>query len=55
MKAPERAAAKLLDGVLDPGDSHYAAYMKTLDYVCSLTDNSAAKLAREFSGIWMGA
>lgn len=55
MKAPERAAAKLLDGVLDRGDSHYAAYMKTLDYVCSLTDNSAAKLAREFSGIWMGA
>lgn len=34
-------------------DSLYAAYMKILDFVGGMTDNAAAKLAREVSGISM--
>lgn len=34
-------------------DNLYNSYMKVLDYVGNLTDNSAAKMAREMSGIGM--
>ncbi len=43
----------LRDEPLENGDSLYSAYMKILDFVGGLTDNSAARLAREVSGIGM--
>lgn len=33
--------------------SLYEDYMQVLDYICGLTDNTAAKLARDISGIGM--
>ncbi|MBN3859568.1 deoxyguanosinetriphosphate triphosphohydrolase [Neisseriaceae bacterium PsAf] len=49
-----RLALKLLkeDPILET-DSLYTAYMKVLDFVGGLTDNAAAKMAREVSGIGM--
>lgn len=45
---------KLLENnPITKSDSLYNAYMKVLDYVGSLTDNAAAKIAREVSGIGM--
>lgn len=45
-------AWKLMENVINyEKDSHYEAYMKVLDFICSLTDYSAARLAREISGI----
>ena len=38
---------------LTPDDSLYTAYMKILDFVGGMTDNAAAKMARELSGIGM--
>ena len=43
----------LADEPVEKGDSLYIAYMKVLDFVGSLTDNSAAKMARELSGVGM--
>ena len=43
----------LQDEPLEQGDSLYLAYMKILDFVGGMTDNSAARLAREVSGIGM--
>lgn len=43
----------LRDEPLEAGDSLYLAYMKILDFVGGMTDNSAARLAREVSGIGM--
>lgn len=43
----------LQDEPLEAGDDLYLAYMKILDFVGGLTDNSAARLAREVSGIGM--
>ena len=34
-----------------PEDSLYQAYMKILDFVGGMTDNSAAKMAQDLSGI----
>ena len=34
-------------------DTLYTAYMKILDFVGGMTDNAAAKMARELSGIGM--
>lgn len=34
-------------------DSLYRAYMKVLDFVGGMTDNAAAKMAREVSGLGM--
>ncbi len=38
---------------IGPSDSLYTAYMKILDFVGGMTDNAAAKMAREVSGIGM--
>ena len=38
---------------IDREDSLYHAYMKILDFVGGMTDNAAAKMARELSGIGM--
>ncbi len=43
----------LADEPVEKGDSLYIAYMKVLDFVGSMTDNSAAKMARELSGVGM--
>lgn len=47
------ALALLKDEPLEHDDSLYLAYMKILDFVGGMTDNSAARLAREVSGIGM--
>ncbi|UOO80969.1 deoxyguanosinetriphosphate triphosphohydrolase [Uruburuella testudinis] len=41
------------DDPLTQADSLYQAYMKILDFVGGMTDNAAAKMAREVSGIGM--
>lgn len=41
----------LLDRPLEAGESLYSAYMKVLDYIGGMTDNYAATLAREVSGV----
>lgn len=43
----------LTDEPLEQDDSLYTAYMKILDFVGGMTDNTAAKMARELSGIGM--
>ncbi|QRN41501.1 MAG: deoxyguanosinetriphosphate triphosphohydrolase [Neisseriaceae bacterium] len=54
INSQHRLALKLLkeDPILET-DSLYTAYMKVLDFVGGLTDNAAAKMAREVSGIGM--
>lgn len=47
----ERTQLALLERPLEEGESLYSAYMKVLDYVGSMTDNYAATLAREISGV----
>jgi dGTPase len=47
----EHLAIGLLDGHIQTGDSLYQAYMKVLDFVGAMTDNYAANLARELSGV----
>lgn len=49
----ELALSLLKEQKLTKNDSLYLAYMKILDFVGSMTDNTAAKLAREVSGIGM--
>lgn len=52
MGSREALALDLLkDTPVDDSDTLYSAYMKVLDYVGSLTDNAAAQLAREISGV----
>jgi dGTPase len=41
----------LLDQHVNAEDSLYQAYMKVLDFVGGMTDNYAANLAREISGV----
>lgn len=41
----------LLERPLQKGESHYSAYMKVLDYIGGMTDNYAARLANEISGV----
>ena len=43
----------LRDDPLSEQDTLYTAYMKILDFVGGMTDNAAARLAREVSGIGM--
>ncbi|MDO4641614.1 MAG: deoxyguanosinetriphosphate triphosphohydrolase [Neisseria sp.] len=43
----------LSDEPLNREDTLYTAYMKILDFVGGMTDNTAAKMARELSGIGM--
>lgn len=49
----DKKVIRLLDesGQLDRTDTLYTAYMKILDYLGSMTDNAAATLAREVSGV----
>lgn len=47
----EQLHLALIDGRIDASDGPYLAYMKILDYVGALTDNAAAALAREVSGL----
>lgn len=49
----ELALSLLKEQKLANNDSLYLAYMKILDFVGGMTDNTAAKLAREVSGIGM--
>lgn len=43
----------LLNNPIDKQDSLYIAYMKILDYIGGMTDDAAARMAREVSGIGM--
>lgn len=43
----------LQDAPIDERDTLYTAYMKILDFMGGMTDNAAAKMAREVSGIGM--
>ena len=45
------AQLSLLDRPLSAHDTLYTAYMQVLDFVGSMTDNAAAALAREISGV----
>lgn len=47
----QRTQLALLERPLESGESHYSAYMKILDYIGGMTDNYAAKLASEISGV----
>lgn len=47
----QRTQLALLEKPLAEGESLYSAYMKVLDYVGGMTDNYAATLAREISGV----
>nr|WP_199066822.1 deoxyguanosinetriphosphate triphosphohydrolase [Chromobacterium sp. ASV5] len=47
----EHIAIGLLEGRIDDNDSLYQAYMKVLDLVGGMTDNYAANLARDLSGV----
>lgn len=47
----QRTQLALLERPLQDGESHYSAYMKILDYIGGMTDNYAAKLASEISGV----
>ena len=50
----QRAELSLLDYPLNPEQGLYAAYMAILDFVGGLTDNAAARLARDISGLGLG-
>ncbi|PIT17014.1 deoxyguanosinetriphosphate triphosphohydrolase [Snodgrassella alvi] len=52
-KRQELALSLLKEQKLSRDDGLYLAYMKVLDFVGGMTDNTAAKLAREVSGIGM--
>ena len=47
----QRTELALLDRPLEAGEGLYPAYLKILDYVGGMTDNYAATLAREVSGV----
>ncbi|WP_287877279.1 deoxyguanosinetriphosphate triphosphohydrolase [Aquitalea sp.] len=47
----QHLAMGLLEQHIKPEDSLYQAYMKVLDFVGGMTDNYAANLAREISGV----
>lgn len=47
------ALSLLTDDSISQQDTPYQAYMKILDFVGAMTDNSAARMAREVSGIGM--
>lgn len=47
----QKTQLALLERPLQSGESHYSAYMKILDYIGGMTDNYAATLASEISGV----
>lgn len=47
------ALSLLGEHTINENDTPYAAYMKVLDFVGGMTDNAAARMAREVSGIGM--
>ncbi|MGL6072330.1 deoxyguanosinetriphosphate triphosphohydrolase [Craterilacuibacter sp.] len=47
----EHLQLALMDRKIETGDSPYLAYMKILDFIGAMTDNTAATLAREVSGL----
>ncbi|GGY25065.1 deoxyguanosinetriphosphate triphosphohydrolase [Paludibacterium paludis] len=47
----QRLALDLMNHDLVPDGSRYLAYMRVLDFVGAMTDNTAANLAREISGV----
>jgi dGTPase len=47
----QELALGLLDGIVSGEDTLYQAYMKVLDFSGNMTDNAAANLAREISGV----
>ena len=47
----EQIQLALLDRPPSRHDTLYTAYMQVLDWVGSMTDNAAAGLAREISGV----
>lgn len=47
----EKTQLALLERPLEAGESLYSVYMKVLDYIGGMTDNHAALLAREISGV----
>ena len=49
----ELALSLLGEHPISRNDTPYLAYMKILDFVGSMTDNTAARMAREVSGISM--
>lgn len=51
LTARQRLALDLMNNTILPDDTLYEAYMKVLDFAGAMTDNSAAILAREISGI----
>ncbi|WP_018150628.1 deoxyguanosinetriphosphate triphosphohydrolase [Leeia oryzae] len=51
MSTREKIQLSLLDRHLPVEDGLYACYMTVLDFVGSMTDNAAANLAREVSGV----
>lgn len=51
LNARQKTQLALLERPLEEGESLYSAYMKVLDYVGGMTDNYAATLAREISGV----
>ena len=51
LSAQESLALKLLENPLRPEMSLYQAYMQVLDFIGSMTDNYAAKVARDISGV----
>lgn len=51
LSARQRLALDLMNNTVHASDSLYTAYMKILDFAGALTDNSAANLARDISGI----
>ena len=54
VSAQQGLALRLLhEDPIAPDEGLYHAYMKVLDFVGGLTDNAAAKMARELSGIGM--
>lgn len=50
----QKTQLALLERPLVEGEGHYSAYMKVLDYVGGMTDNYAATLASEISGVGIG-
>lgn len=51
LSAREQLALGLMDRAGTPADNLYQAYMRILDFVGAMTDNYAASLARDISGI----
>ena len=47
----QKTQLALLERPLEEGESLYGAYLKVLDYIGGMTDNYAAELAREISGV----